>query len=193
MCSRQVAREGRLSALMSADVITITAQILHGSQFWVSRTEDRQVLRRFLPARVCREVHRHANRGLQCRCQIAPRGNTHYSRSPGHGIGIDGYDIPDPRQTAIILLEEGMVVRRDAVLRTRVGCREDTLSFGETVPKFMTTTGDLMVLPECHCITMHRCNTVTKVRLSTDAGARARSNLRAIYADDPATMGRWNR
>ena len=83
---------------------------------------------------------------------VRREGIPHYSRSQtGHGIGIDGYDIPDLAPDSDHIVEEGMVMCVETPYY-ELGWgglqREDTIVIRRNgAESFMTTTGDLMVLP----------------------------------------------
>lgn len=83
---------------------------------------------------------------------VRREGITHYSRSHvGHGIGIDGYDLPDlsPRSDAVI--EEGMVLCVETPYYELGWCGlqvEDMLVVrADGAETLMTTDGSLVVLP----------------------------------------------
>ncbi|PPQ14582.1 peptidase M24 [Bradyrhizobium sp. AC87j1] len=79
-------------------------------------------------------------------------GINHFSRSHvGHGIGIDGYDLPDLTPSSTDLLEEGMVMCVETpYYETGWGGLqvEDTVVVrADGIETFMTTDGSLMVSP----------------------------------------------
>lgn len=82
---------------------------------------------------------------------VRKEGIPHYSRSHvGHGIGIDGYDMPDLTPASDHVVEEGMVMCVETPYYELGWCglqREDTIVVRrDGAESFMTMSGDLVVL-----------------------------------------------
>lgn len=82
---------------------------------------------------------------------VRREGIPHYSRSHvGHGIGIDGYDLPDLTPGSDHVVEEGMVMCVETPYYEVGWCglqREDTIVIRRDGPEsFMTLSGDLMTV-----------------------------------------------
>ncbi|MCF8532322.1 MAG: Xaa-Pro peptidase family protein [Reyranella sp.] len=83
---------------------------------------------------------------------VRREGIPHYNRTHvGHGIGIDGYDLPDLAPTSDHIVEEGMVMCVETPYYELGWCglqREDTIVIRrDGAESFMTLSGDLMVVP----------------------------------------------
>jgi Xaa-Pro aminopeptidase len=82
---------------------------------------------------------------------VRREGIAHYSRSHvGHGIGIDGYDLPDLTAASDHVVEEGMVMCVETPYYELGWCglqREDTIVIRRDGPEsFMTMSGELITL-----------------------------------------------
>ena len=82
---------------------------------------------------------------------VRREGIPHYKRSHvGHGIGIDGYDLPDLAPRSDHVIEEGMVMCVETPYYELGWCGlqvEDTIVIRRDGPEsFMTLSGDLMTV-----------------------------------------------
>jgi Xaa-Pro aminopeptidase len=83
---------------------------------------------------------------------VRREGIQHYARSHvGHGIGIDGYDLPDLAPSQDHVIEEGMVLCVETPYYELGWCGlqvEDTVVVrSDGIESFMATDGDLIVVP----------------------------------------------
>jgi Xaa-Pro dipeptidase len=83
---------------------------------------------------------------------VRREGIQHYARSHvGHGIGIDGYDLPDLAPSHDRVIEEGMVLCVETPYYELGWCGlqvEDTVVVrADGIESFMATDGDLIVVP----------------------------------------------